>query len=216
MRIARSLERQLERLLEGTAGRVFSGRIHPAEMAGRIAREADLGTYQHEAGPATANRFTLTVSPNDMELDPSKLERSLEEILAEHAAEAGLRLEGPPTVEIIASGRIAAGQFKCDLEVSPGPLPPWSRLVSRAETFGVGHNRAFLGRSERADVVIPRPEVSRQHALLWREQGGIWIRDLESSNGTHVDGALVSDEPAAIESGAVINLAGHRFRFEEL
>lgn len=216
MGIARSLERRLERLLEGTTGRVFSGRIHPSEMAGRIAREADLGVYEHEAGPATANHFTLTVSPNDMELDPTSLESSLEELLSEHAAEAGLRLEGPPRVEIIASGRIAAGQFTCDLEVSPGPLPPWSRLVYGGEVFGVGHNRAFLGRSARSDVVLPQPEISRRHALLWREQGDIWIRDLGSSNGTHVDGARVAADPVSIESGAVINLAGHRVRFEEL
>ena len=65
MSLARSLERRLERLFEGATGRVFSGRLHPSEMAGRIAREADLARYRHESGPATANRYVLTVSPED-------------------------------------------------------------------------------------------------------------------------------------------------------
>ena len=214
MRIARSLERRLERLLEGTTGRVFSGRIHPAEMAGRIAREADLGVYQHAAGPATANRYILSVNERDMELDPSQLESSLEEVLSEHAAEEGLRLDGPPRVEIVTSSGVSPGQFNCELEVSSGPLPPWSRLVSSAESFGVGHNRAFLGRSEHSDVVIPILEISRRHALLWREHGDVWIRDLKSANGTHVDGAQLGADPISVTTGAVVNMAGHRFRFE--
>ena len=183
-------------------------------MAGRIAREADLGVYQHAAGPATANRCILLVNERDMELDPSQLERSLEEVLSEHAAEEGLRLDGPPRVEIVTSGSVSPGQVNCDLEVSPGPLPPWSRLVSSAESFGVGHNRAFLGRSEHADVVISIPEISRRHALLWREHGDVWIRDLNSANGTHVDGARVGADPVSVTTGVVINMAGNRFRFE--
>ena len=95
MSLARSLERRLERLFEGAAGRVFSGRLHPSEMAGRIAREADLSRYRHESGPATANKYVLTVNPEDLDVDPSTLERKLERALAEHAAGVGLLFEGP-------------------------------------------------------------------------------------------------------------------------
>ncbi|HSK07318.1 MAG TPA: FhaA domain-containing protein, partial [Acidimicrobiia bacterium] len=122
MSLARSLERRLERLFEGAAGRVFSGRLHPSEMAGRIAREADLSRYRHESGPATANQYVLTVNPEDLDVDPSTLERKLERALAEHAAGVGLLFEGPPTVRITTSKEVAPGQVSCTPSVEPGPL----------------------------------------------------------------------------------------------
>ncbi len=215
MKLARSLERRLERLFEGAAGRVFSGRLHPTEMAGRIAREADLSRYRHESGPATANKYLLTVSPSDLDVDPSALEQKLEMALAEHAANVGLLFEGPPTVRIVTSADVPQGQFSCTPSVEPGPLPPWARLTGSGTTVEIGANRVIIGRSEEADVVLPYDNVSRKHALIWRSEGRSWIRDLGSSNGTSVDGATVGEQPVPLGSGSVLSLAGHRFRFLE-
>ncbi|HET9203004.1 MAG TPA: FhaA domain-containing protein [Acidimicrobiia bacterium] len=215
MSLARSLERRLERLLEGATGRVFSGRLHPSEMAGRIAREADLARYRHESGPATANRYLLTVSPADLDVDPAALERKLELALSDHAAAVGLLFEGPPTVEIRASDEMAPGQFSCTPSVVPGPLAPWARLTGSGTNLEIGANRVTLGRSAEADVVIPHDNVSRRHALIWRSDGKAWITDLGSSNGTSVDGTAVGDRPVPLGSGSVVSLAGHRYRFIE-
>ncbi len=215
MSLARSLERRLERLFEGTAGRVFSGRIHPSEMAGRIAREADLSRYRHESGPATANKYVLTVSSADLDVDPSALEKKLELALAEHAADVGLLFEGPPTVTIRASNDMAPGQFSCTPSVEPGPLPPWARLTGSGSSIDIGANRVTLGRSDEADVVLPYDDVSRKHALIWRSEGKSWITDLGSSNGTSVDGTPVGKRAIPLTSGSVVSLAGHRYRFLE-
>jgi pSer/pThr/pTyr-binding forkhead associated (FHA) protein len=72
-----------------------------------------------------------------------------------------------------------------------------------------------IGRSEEADIVLPYDNVSRKHALIWRSEGRSWIRDLGSSNGTSVDGSAVGDRPVPLVSGAVVSLAGHRYRFLE-
>jgi hypothetical protein len=213
--LARSLERRLERLLEGATGRVFSGRLHPSEMAGRIAREADLSRYRHESGPATANKYVLTVSPADLDVDPTTLERKLEMALSEHAAGVGLLFEGPPTVRIITSDQMAPGQFSCTPSVEPGPLPPWARLSGSGASIEIGANRVTLGRSDDADIVLPYDDVSRKHALIWRSEGRAWIQDLGSSNGTSVDGAGVGEQPVPLQNGSVLSLAGHRYRFIE-
>ncbi len=215
MSIARSLERRLERLFEGATGRVFSGRLHPAEMAGRIAREADLSRYEHETGPATANRYVLTVSPADLDVDPGELQEELEAALAEHAETAGLLFEGPPTVVIRTSETILPGQFELEPSVSPGRLPPWSRLSGTAGTFEIGANRATVGRADDAIVCIPHDSISRRHALIWRTEGRSWIRDLGSANGTTVDGVGIGSEPVHLQHGAVVGLADLRFRFLE-
>lgn len=215
MSLARSLERRLERLFEGATGRVFSGRIHPSEMATRIAREADLSRYRHESGPATANSYLLMVNHNDLGIDPSGLERELEKALAEHAATVGLLFEGPPTVKIRPSDEVPPGQFTCTPSVDRGPLPPWARLSGQGTNIEIGANRVVVGRSTEADVVLPYDNVSRKHALIWRADGRSWIRDLGSSNGTRVDGDEVGDRPLPLHDGAVLSFAGHRYRFVE-
>ena len=54
-------------------------------------------------------------------------------------------------------------------------------------------NRSVVGRSAAADVHLPDDDVSRQHALVWREAGAVWLVDLGSSNGTYVNGERVVD-----------------------
>jgi FHA domain/FhaA, N-terminal domain len=201
--------------LEGTTGRVFSGRLHPAEMAGRIAREADLSSYHHESGPATANKYVLTVSPADLDVDPRPLERQLEAALAEHAATVGLLFEGPPTVLITTSDRVAKGQFNVLPSVFPGTLPPWSRLTGKTGTHEIGANRATIGRSTDAVIVIVHESISRRHALIWRSAGQAWIRDLGSANGTTIDGSRIGSDPVPLPFGTVVGLADLRFRFVE-
>jgi transcriptional regulator with PAS, ATPase and Fis domain len=51
--------------------------------------------------------------------------------------------------------------------------------------------RAVIGRDETADVRIVVNAVSRTHAELCWEHGGWILRDLDSRNGTFVDGRLV-------------------------
>jgi len=184
-------------------------------MAGRIAREADLSRYRHESGPATANKYVLTVSPRDLDTDPSALQIQLEKALAAHAAATGLLFEGPPTVRVLTSDQVPPGQFQCEPSVEPGPLPPWARLSSSGSTLQIGANRVTLGRSDEADLVLPYDNVSRKHLLIWRSDGQAWARDLGSANGTSVDGVAVGDRPVPLKHGSVVSVAGHRYRFLE-
>jgi pSer/pThr/pTyr-binding forkhead associated (FHA) protein len=72
-----------------------------------------------------------------------------------------------------------------------------------------------MGRSPESDVVIPHDDVSRRHALLYRERGQAWIRDLSSANGTTVDGTRLGTDQVPVSHGSTIQLAGRRYRFVE-
>ena len=215
MNVVRGLERRLEKLLEGVAGLVFSRRLHPSEIAGKLAREADFARFEHETGPATANAFIILVNTRDLGVDPAELEQSLTNEMTRYTTDQGLRLEGPITVSIDASDEVSPGNVVCHVEVSPGPPVVWARLVADTESLAIGRNRALVGRTPECDVVVTGKNVSRKHALIWREAGSIYLRDLASSNGTYLDEMRIAKDPVELHPGSTVRFGDRRYRLLE-
>jgi pSer/pThr/pTyr-binding forkhead associated (FHA) protein len=62
-----------------------------------------------------------------------------------------------------------------------------------------------IGRDNENDIVLDSIAVSRCHALLLYDGAEILLVDLESINGTQVNGALVRlDEPLRLAQGDVL------------
>jgi pSer/pThr/pTyr-binding forkhead associated (FHA) protein len=72
-----------------------------------------------------------------------------------------------------------------------------------------------VGRSSLADARLEAAEVSRRHALLWREAGGIWVADLGSSNGTRLNGETLP-EVAEVVDGDLLSFGGPSFLFRSV
>ena len=89
----------------------------------------------------------------------------------------------------------------------------WARLKPVDGTNGpldVAINRAVVGRSATSDVQVPTDDVSRTHAVIWQEAGSAWVGDLESSNGTFVNGERVKG-PTPIVDGDLLTLGRTEF-----
>jgi hypothetical protein len=64
----------------------------------------------------------------------------------------------------------------------------------------------ILGREHStADLVIPDPGVSRRHARILPQNGGVIVEDLGSSNGTYVNGQRISG-PVELGAGDEVQL----------
>jgi hypothetical protein len=193
MGLARGLERRLEQLVDGLAARLFRGRVHPVELGTRIVREADLAAFDTHAGPGAPNLFVVTLGGEPESAEAlTEAQRELEAVLAEAAAERGWRLDGPATVHIRFGGG-PASSVTIEPSVEPGEQPAFATLERNGRVVAVTVNRSVVGRSATADVHLPGDDVSRQHALMWREAGSLWLADLDSSNGTFINGEPVSD-----------------------
>jgi S-DNA-T family DNA segregation ATPase FtsK/SpoIIIE len=66
--------------------------------------------------------------------------------------------------------------------------------------------RHLIGRTRAADLVLQDPDVSRRHAELCVDLRGISVRDLDSTNGTWLNGTAITHEPCAVELGAVLRV----------
>ncbi|MGQ0848046.1 MAG: FhaA domain-containing protein [Actinomycetota bacterium] len=217
MKLARRLERTLEGALDHLAGRLFRGGLHNSELSARVAREAELAEFATPVGPGTANRYQLTINPRSLIGDPARIGRELGEALARHAAERGWLLKGPAEVIVLLDSTVPAGSAQCTGEVFHGPIAPWAQLtVTDGRRLDVRPNRATIGRAYEADVVVPFPEVSRRHALIYRRDGESYVTDFGSVNGTFVDGIRVGPTPVRIGSGSRLRLAEVELRFSQL
>jgi DNA-binding winged helix-turn-helix (wHTH) protein len=72
----------------------------------------------------------------------------------------------------------------------------------------------LLGRAATCQVVIEDDFASRRHAQISLRDDGYWLRDLESKNGTLLDGQPVAGE-VLLEDGAVIQIGDTRLRFHD-
>ena len=92
----------------------------------------------------------------------------------------------------------------------------WAYLRLGKETIPVKHWENILGRSRGADIQVPLRGVSRSHAVLRRDDRGIWtVYDLYSRGGVWVGRDKVYEDGLRVLDGSVIDLAGNKLRFHD-
>lgn len=85
-------------------------------------------------------------------------------------------------------------------------------LVFDNARYPINQEQTTVGRTHENDVVLDHDSVSGRHAVI-REQGNCFlVKDLGSTNGTRLNGSLVSEAP--IRNGDVITFGSYQVRFE--
>jgi hypothetical protein len=130
-------------------------------------------------------------------LTPATRERRL---VTERVLETAERLERdiaprPPLV-------LAAPPLPAAAPPLPAAAPPLPGAAARPGVLSlrredgtvveVDQDRFVIGRGGHCDLVIDSAKISREHAAFSRAEGGWWIEDLGSSNGTWLRGERVS------------------------
>jgi hypothetical protein len=72
--------------------------------------------------------------------------------------------------------------------------------------------RVVIGRSKDCDIQIADPNASRRHAELRQEGAAFWLIDLDSTNGSSVNGHRTAR--TKLESGDVITIGSTELLFE--
>jgi hypothetical protein len=156
-------------------------------------RAAGGGTPQPDKArdPAPAPR-----APEAPERDAGPVEGGT--VISGQRAPARLRAESAGDVSWVLSGFDGAGQAV--------------RLTVAEAKLRQAADGLVIGRSpEQADLVISDQSVSRKHALLRLKSGDLAIEDLDSANGTVIDGRVIkAGRPVPLDPGAEIELGAVR------
>ena len=82
------------------------------------------------------------------------------------------------------------------------------------ETRELPDGTYFIGRGESCAIRFNAPDVSERHAILTVRDGGCWIEDLHSANGTYANGEAV-DGRVRLDDSVVVQVGENMLRVSD-
>jgi hypothetical protein len=218
------LEQALARVIDGGIAAVFRLSVQPADI-GRRLELALLGSRRTSTGRVIgANHYVVTLHPDDFAAFASwdkALGKELENWLAEVSFRHGVIMLAPPRVVVEPDQAVGRRDVNVEAGFSTSPATTatgqgqGARLIplsERGEVIVLSGAEATVGRASSNDIVFTAADVSRQHALLSHDGNALQIEDLDSRNGTWVNGARITNHRA--RSGDEIAFGTLRFRLD--
>jgi catechol 2,3-dioxygenase-like lactoylglutathione lyase family enzyme len=209
-------EGHLERMVDSTLSKAFRGELHPVEIGRRLTREMDLQRRVGVHGLIAPNAFVVHLSTSDFDRFENFLDaliRELEEAAREHARTEDYVFVGPVTVSALEDPDQRRGRFDIVSEVREGPsgLPAASIVAADGNRVVLGPEALTIGRLPESAIVINDPNASRRHAEIRRVGNDVYVVDLNSTNGTRVNGAPVKERKLSDGDQIVIGTTVLRF-----
>jgi pSer/pThr/pTyr-binding forkhead associated (FHA) protein len=104
-----------------------------------------------------------------------------------------------------------------DTFTGPNGTPMHAQLIFRRGKFAgkplLFHQQpTIIGRTEECDLIILSPVVSKQQARMWCQEGMWMLEDLQSANGTIVNGTRIYS-PVLLRDGDIIQFGGEQAIF---
>jgi pSer/pThr/pTyr-binding forkhead associated (FHA) protein len=128
--------------------------------------------------------------------DPAGLWQCTQQILKYASEENFLRQR------VKRKAQIASGQ--------PIPESTWQLRSPLSDdesvVFNIVESISVTGRDDECELVLPLPHISRKHVVLTPQPDGLCVRDLDSTNGTRVNGVLLQE--AVMHHGDTLAIAG--------
>jgi pSer/pThr/pTyr-binding forkhead associated (FHA) protein len=118
----------------------------------------------------------------------------------------GARIDKPQP--LAAGAPVEIGDVKVSIKVATPALAPGVGAGAVLRATGSDKQirlpaKAVVGRGAECDVVLDDDSVSRKHAELARDDRGVYmLRDLESANGTFLNGKPIGTQPVLVPEGA--------------
>lgn len=98
-------------------------------------------------------------------------------------------------------------------KVKKEPGPPPKSMIWNGQKFMLEGDLIRIGRAPQNEIVIKVNGVSRFHCQIKRENGRLLIEDLDSTNGTVIDGQLIQ-EPYPLSAGDEVYLCNEKLIFQ--
>ena len=224
------IEQACAAFIERTFAKTFPSDLEPAQIARKLVTTMETRTRGDDGHLLAPGSYLVYVNPDDfarLAEHRAYLEREWAELLRDMAARVGVYFfDGGPNVEMVSRESIPSGladvAVASDVTISipnaPAVTPPKRyhlRMMKGVPAYGVYFidKAATIGRSEESDIFLVDPSVSRNHAVLNITGSAVEVDDLNSTNGTFVNGERITGKRRVV-SGDVLTFGNTQMRLE--
>lgn len=208
-------EERIETAVNSLFSRFSKAELQPVEITQAIRSAMDLAAKTDAVGSTVVpHRYLLLVHPSDSQRVTPAILSAIRSEISRYAAGRNFRLVSSLELNVsvddkIQKGRIRVGSVPVDTSANWQPV-----LLVGNQRFELKLGTSTVGRDEKADVAIDDRGLSRFHfEIAWNGEVAA-VRDLQSTNGTFLDGVRVSE--LVLRSGSKISAGRSEFEFQLL
>lgn len=211
-----SFEKGLERAVNSAFAKTFRSGIQPVEIASALRSELDKKAAVVSRDRILApNSFRVRLSPSDddkMQALGSALGDELDTLVQKHAKAQGYSFAGPVSIALERDDQLATGTLRVDSSTAEGRVS-WRGVVDvEGKRHPLTKSRTVIGRGSDADITISDAGTSRKHVeVLWDGERAM-VRDMNSTNGTLLNGRKVTEAALPPDSTITIGRTDIVFR----
>ncbi|GAA1211199.1 DUF3662 and FHA domain-containing protein [Rhodoglobus aureus] len=213
-----NFERGLERAVNGAFAKTFKSGLQPVEITSALRRELDTqAAVVSRERILVPNNFTVRLSQTDYQRMSglgSTLISELTELVQRHATAQHYSFSGGIGITLVPDESLSQGMIEVD-SVSVKGTVAWTPVLEINGTrHPLVHSRTIIGRGSEADITVDDNGISRKHVEILWDGTRAEVNDLNSTNGSKLNGSPVSRAPLAPES--VIDIGRTRIVFRVL
>lgn len=208
---------KVEKRIETGIGSVFA-RLSKAELQPVELTQAIRSTMDQAADAVDRDRvlvphlYKILVSPTDLPRVTPGILSAVQLEVAKYAAKQGYRLASNLELQVAPDHHVPRGQVKVGYAVLSQSVSWAPALIVDGKRISLKTGVTTVGREDVADIAIDDRGMSRIHfEIAWNGEVAA-IRDRQSTNGTFVDDARISE--IVLRSGNVIKAGRSEFEFE--
>jgi hypothetical protein len=164
------------------------------------------------------NDFTVLLSAADhagfSDIEDALISE-LAEAAREYAREEGYHFMGPVTVSLTVDNSLKTGRFGVSSQLKQAATGPGmgSIVLPSGQRVDLSDSVISVGRLPECTIAINDSNISRNHAEIRAGASSYLVVDLNSTNGTMVNGAKIVGEQS-LSDGDIISFGSTHVRFE--
>jgi hypothetical protein len=208
-------EARIENMVVSMFSKLSKKQLQPIEISQAVKNAMDVAaTAPGKDRKLVPHRYLLKLNPQDKDNLSDQLLRAISSEVANYAGQKSYQLTGQLELKVLADQKVAKGRIQVG-SAAVGSLVSWKPIISYgSERRELSSGTTTFGRDDSADVAIDDRGLSRIHFEIAFNGDIAAIRDLQSTNGTFVDGSRVNE--VVLRSGSKINAGRTEFDFELL
>lgn len=219
------IERSVENAVDNVFSRAFRSDLKPVELASGIKKAMDdRAAAITRDRLITPNDFTISLSESDFEKindwGEEELRSELISIATQYAREQRYTFLGPINITFAQNTELTRGKITVRGVTKKGAVAPATSgdaseenpiITVNGERYLLTGAVTVIGRGSQSDIVVADPGVSRRHLELRVTPNGVIATDLNTTNGSFVEGHKIS--AATLVDGNTITIGNTTIMF---